>query len=151
MNLLLSLALTATLAAPLPPVSVGPDSGSVVFTDAVTWLHAAPRWDSKRVALLPQGTQVRVIRCAAQSCQVAFRNLTGYIGEERLRSSPAPAPVEAGRGYVNSRGQWIPSPTHTVDGRPPAGATARCKDGSYSFSQSSRGTCSWHGGVAEWL
>jgi len=35
--------------------------------------------------------------------------------------------------------------------RPPAGASARCRDGSYSFSESRRGTCSWHGGVASWL
>ena len=33
----------------------------------------------------------------------------------------------------------------------PVGATARCRDGTYSFSQHRRGTCSWHGGVAEWL
>lgn len=33
----------------------------------------------------------------------------------------------------------------------PAGATARCRDGTYSFSQNRRGTCSHHGGVAEWL
>lgn len=33
----------------------------------------------------------------------------------------------------------------------PAGATAICKDGSYSFSASRSGTCSHHGGVAEWL
>lgn len=33
----------------------------------------------------------------------------------------------------------------------PAGATARCRDGTYSFSRNRRGTCSHHGGVAEWL
>lgn len=30
------------------------------------------------------------------------------------------------------------------------GATAECSDGSYSYS-TGRGTCSWHGGVYEWL
>ena len=29
--------------------------------------------------------------------------------------------------------------------------TARCRDGSYSFSQHRSGTCSHHGGVAQWL
>jgi len=29
-------------------------------------------------------------------------------------------------------------------------ATARCRDGSFSFSAHRRGTCSWRGGVAEW-
>nr|WP_273944661.1 DUF3761 domain-containing protein [Kutzneria chonburiensis] len=35
--------------------------------------------------------------------------------------------------------------------RSPAGATAKCKDGTYSFSQHRSGTCSGHGGVAVWL
>jgi Protein of unknown function (DUF4236)/Protein of unknown function (DUF3761) len=33
----------------------------------------------------------------------------------------------------------------------PAGASAICRDGTYSYSRSRRGTCSWHGGVATWL
>jgi hypothetical protein len=31
------------------------------------------------------------------------------------------------------------------------GATAQCRDGTYSFSQHHSGTCSYHGGVAAWL
>jgi hypothetical protein len=31
------------------------------------------------------------------------------------------------------------------------GATAKCKDGTYSHAASRRGACSRHGGVAEWL
>lgn len=48
--------------------------------------------------------------------------------------------------YANSRGNCVHRPVKA--NRAPAGATARCRDGSYSFSQSRRGTCSWHGGVA---
>ena len=33
----------------------------------------------------------------------------------------------------------------------PPGATARCRDGTYSFSKHHQGTCSHHGGVAAWL
>src|SRR5439155_1779842 len=33
----------------------------------------------------------------------------------------------------------------------PPGATARCRDGTYSYSQHHSGTCSHHGGVARWL
>jgi Protein of unknown function (DUF3761) len=33
----------------------------------------------------------------------------------------------------------------------PAGATARCRDGTYSYSHHRRGTCSHHHGVAVWL
>ena len=34
---------------------------------------------------------------------------------------------------------------------PPPGATAQCRDGTYSYSQHHSGTCSHHGGVARWL
>ena len=51
--------------------------------------------------------------------------------------------------YVNAKGQTVKKP-ETCSG-PPKGATAQCRDGSYSFSQSRRGTCSHHGGVAKWL
>lgn len=33
----------------------------------------------------------------------------------------------------------------------PSAATARCRDGTYSFSRHHSGTCSHHGGVATWL
>jgi Protein of unknown function (DUF3761) len=53
--------------------------------------------------------------------------------------------------YTNSTGQRIHAPAHTLSGNAPAGASAQCRDGSYSFSTHRRGTCSRHGGVAEWL
>jgi hypothetical protein len=52
--------------------------------------------------------------------------------------------------YVNSAGNTVCKPEESPSG-PPAGATARCSDGTYSFSESRSGTCSSHGGVAEWL
>ncbi|HZQ81703.1 MAG TPA: DUF3761 domain-containing protein [Gaiellaceae bacterium] len=33
----------------------------------------------------------------------------------------------------------------------PAGATAECRDGTYSFSKHASGTCSGHHGVAVWI
>lgn len=51
--------------------------------------------------------------------------------------------------YSNSSRQRVQSPTHY--NKKPAGATALCRDGTYSFSTSSRGTCSHHGGVEKWL
>ena len=36
-------------------------------------------------------------------------------------------------------------------GSPPPGATARCRDGTYSYSQHHAGACSHHRGVATWL
>ena len=62
----------------------------------------------------------------------------------------APVQLSCPNGtYVNSAGNTVCSPYESPGA--PSGATAQCVDGSYSFSQSSRGTCSHHGGVASWL
>lgn len=58
-------------------------------------------------------------------------------------------PSENIRHYTNYYGYTVQSPTYYTSR--PAGATARCRDGSYSFSLNRRGTCSGHGGVAEWF
>jgi hypothetical protein len=42
-------------------------------------------------------------------------------------------------------------PTATAGNTDPTGATAMCKDGTYSKSTHRSGTCSSHGGVASWL
>jgi hypothetical protein len=53
--------------------------------------------------------------------------------------------------YTNRDGNSVHSPAHSRSGAVPEGATARCRDGTYSFSQHRSGTCSRHGGVASWL
>lgn len=45
----------------------------------------------------------------------------------------------------------VAAPQLASSGSAPPGATARCKDGTYSYSQHRQGTCSHHGGVAVWL
>jgi len=51
--------------------------------------------------------------------------------------------------YTNSSGQTVKSPEHSST--VPVDATAKCADGTYSFSKHHRGTCSHHGGVSQWL
>lgn len=77
-----------------------------------------------------------------------------------LAKTPSPSDTASGQAsiqlieggsYVNRDGQRIHSPAHTRSGKAPGGASARCRDGSFSFSQHRRGTCSRHGGVADWL
>lgn len=74
-----------------------------------------------------------------------------------VASTTPPASTESSNGlsnnnyYTNTGGNEVHSPAASTDGSVPAGATAKCGDGTYSFSQSHRGTCSSHGGVAEWL
>lgn len=52
--------------------------------------------------------------------------------------------------YRNKAGNTVHSPSKAKSGKLPSGASAKCGDGSYSFSQNGRGTCSRHGGVASW-
>lgn len=59
----------------------------------------------------------------------------------------APTPVTCGSGYYkNVDGNCVHVPSSN-----PSGASAKCRDGSYSYSQHRQGTCSGHGGVANWL
>jgi hypothetical protein len=79
---------------------------------------------------------------------------TSGTSSNSSRSSSVPsgaAPHATGSGYINVDGEWVPSPIWTKDGKPPAGSSAKCRDGSFSFSHHRRGTCSYHGGVARWL
>ena len=83
----------------------------------------------------------------------------GAIADDKV-SAPSPqAQAQASprsdpqndKHYMNSDGQVVRSPTKTASGKPPAGATAKCRDGTFSFSKHHQGTCSHHGGVADWL
>jgi len=51
--------------------------------------------------------------------------------------------------YTNTYGSRVHRPAR----RPyiPAGASAQCGDGTFTFSRTSRGTCSHHSGVSTWL
>lgn len=61
--------------------------------------------------------------------------------------APQPQTVCENGTYINSAGQTVCRPSSSNTG----GATAICRDGTYSYSQSRRGTCSHHGGVRQWL
>lgn len=52
--------------------------------------------------------------------------------------------------YRNKGGEQVHSPSNTKSGEVPVGASAKCADGTYSFSRHHSGTCSRHGGVATW-
>jgi len=55
--------------------------------------------------------------------------------------------TDCSRGYYeNVSGHCIHRPASS-----PVGATARCWDGTYSYSEHASGTCSHHGGVRTWI
>jgi hypothetical protein len=92
---------------------------------------------------------------------VFFVNAVSWIAEAQTPAYRSRTPVRHHRAhrparptagsthyYTNSEGNRVQSPTFYT--APPASATAQCRDGTYSFSQSKRGTCSYHGGVKRW-
>lgn len=71
------------------------------------------------------------------------------VGAQHATALPARPPQPTTPTYTNSSGQQVHRPEFAQAA--PAGATAQCRDGSYSFSLHRRGTCSHHRGVATWL
>lgn len=56
-----------------------------------------------------------------------------------------------GRGVVALLLVLVAVAVPAASAAPPPGATALCRDGTYSFSKHRSGSCSHHGGVARWL
>jgi uncharacterized protein YgiM (DUF1202 family) len=120
-------------------------------------LRLAPTAESKVVYHIPKGTAIDLNGCQEDWCEVSVSGHSGFIAKQytvsrdeyRALRYEQPHPIGAVRHYTNSRGNEVQSPT--MYNKQPAGATAQCRDGTYSFSQSRRGTCSHHGGVARWL
>lgn len=142
------------LASP-PLVAQEPSADSQAVTRVDARLREGPALDSRVIVTIPAKTSIKLSSCTYGWCAVEYQQVRGHVIEAFLRFPSAgrlesTAPTD-GRGYVNSRGEWIPSPTRTSDGQPPSGASAQCRDGTFSFSRSRSGTCSHHGGVARWL
>jgi Protein of unknown function (DUF3761) len=66
-------------------------------------------------------------------------------------TTPDEADLSNHNTYTNRDGNTVHAPARSLSGKAPEGASARCRDGTYSFSKHHSGTCSRHGGVAEWL
>lgn len=115
-------------------------------------LRAAPALDAAILVVIPRGARISVSECDDTWCVASYSGEVGYAARRFLRSARTDTDcVSLGLGYLNSQGEWMPSPCFSEGRGPPAGASAQCRDGTYSFSRSRRGTCSHHGGVARWL
>jgi hypothetical protein len=89
----------------------------------------------------------RTILLAATAACVFAGTAHGQTQSLRTPASATTfAPVCNSGYYKNASGKCVHSPSST-----PAGATAKCRDGTYSYSQHASGTCSYHGGVAVWI
>ncbi len=132
------LAATATPAATTPPLETSTHPATAVAitvapTTAVATtvgLTTAPTYSQEQIAYFEA-----IAQAATSTTQL------------EVVTSPS-AGCGAG-SYTNANGSCVLRPIAAPTA--PAGATARCNDGTYSFSQTRSGTCSHHRGVAEWL
>src|ERR1700761_3563043 len=64
---------------------------------------------------------------------------------------PEEADLESHQHYHSRRDSCdVHGPAKSRDGAKPEGASAKCRDGTWSFSHNRSGTCSRHGGVERW-
>ena len=69
-------------------------------------------------------------------------------------ASPSPSPAPAAAAATTppkSTASAATAGNGASESNDPTGAIAKCKDGLYSHSKHRSGTCSKHGGVAQWL
>ena len=106
---------------------------------------------SKVLTVIPKGTPITIAEdCDCNWIPVVYNGKIGYVSTKYLsKEKPSLSAQSEIKYYTNSKGKRVQSPTKYSSA--PAGATTLCRDGTYSFSRSRRGTCSHHGGVKKWL
>lgn len=136
------------------------------ITTANLNMRSLPCTCAEITTTIPKGATVYVLNYEDRSwARVSYNGHIDYVSRKYLASqnsvyqkkkvtssyssSSYNLPSSSIKHYTNSRGERVQSPTYYKTA--PAGATALCRDGTYSFSRSRRGTCSHHGGVARWL
>jgi Protein of unknown function (DUF3761)/Glucodextranase, domain B len=116
------------------------------ITVAATMHGRAPASTSIGVTRERSAAELEARAAAAALRAEARKREAAEVAE---RNAAKAAPICTNGTYVNSAGNTVCSPEQSPTA--PAGATAQCEDGTYSFSESRSGTCSHHGGVAKWL
>lgn len=130
------------------------------YTSTQLNFRSGPSVTSNLISTIPSGTSVLLTEnCDCPWIKVIYNGNIGYVSSKYLKSHNSNDNKKLVNNltnksskikhYTNSRGERVQSPTYYNS--VPAGATALCRDGTYSFSRSRRGTCSHHGGVAKWL
>jgi hypothetical protein len=132
----------STIAVAQPPYSQEPRETFYIHASLNVRTGAGKEYD--RVRTLTRGERVQLGAKDPRGWAPLFDGYgqrVGYVyrASNNVRSYPPRAAAAA------ASARRRPARTH------PAGASAICRDGTYSYSANRRGTCSWHGGVRQWL
>jgi uncharacterized protein YraI len=125
-------------------------------------LRKNPWIDNNVICVIPKTTTLTInhsIQTTTEWIKVNYKGNIGYVSSKYLVNTEFKSTFSSNydlsntsgpvKYYKNSRGEKVQSPTYYKTA--PAGASAECRDGTYSFSRNRRGTCSHHGGVKRWL
>jgi hypothetical protein len=135
-KLTLALASLAFAAVWTLPVYAADTSAPVTCTDGTTSPHGGRGACSKHGGIKKDGAAPTTAAAPAPAA---------------AGSAPAAAPAaQPAKPAKAAAATTAKSSEHSVNSDA-TGATAKCQDGSYSHSKHHTGTCSKHGGVAEWL
>ena len=121
------------------PVYAADTSGPVTCTDGTTSPHGG------RGACSSHGGIKKDAAPAAAA--TAAKPAPTAAATPAAPAAPAAAPAKPAAAASAASASTA---AHSVNSDA-TGATAKCKDGSYSHSKTHSGTCSKHGGVADWL
>ncbi|TML73063.1 MAG: DUF3761 domain-containing protein [Actinobacteria bacterium] len=86
------------------------------------------------------------IAAGSASAKPSVSSLPTVTAQSAIHRIAFAAPYCSTGYYKNVNGICVHRPSSN-----PSGATARCRDGSYSYSRHASGTCSHHGGVLRWI
>lgn len=124
-------------------------SQQIYYVAANLNLRMGPSTIYQVVTVIPKGDAVNTLSDNNSNwVYVQYGNMSGFVSTRYLSKQKLSNSTSNVQYYTNSMGHIVQSPTYYNN--KPNGACARCRDGSYSFSESRRGTCSHHGGVAVW-
>jgi hypothetical protein len=91
---------------------------------------------------------VRVLNILAFVCLAVGSSASPIFTSPAVAKGPV-VKVCGADSYINVSGHCVHRPVNAPSA--PSGASAKCRDGTFSFSEHRQGTCSHHGGVAQWL
>jgi cytoskeletal protein RodZ len=144
---------TSTPGAPVAPVVDTPVLDAPAFDGPAVEATGTTRVPQRALAAAPtaKATASRSVATKAPAARAsASKTAAAAKTSAPAKSSATKKPsCDTSTHYVNSSGNCVLRPTASPPA--PGGASAKCKDGTLSFSQHRSGTCSGHGGVAQWL
>jgi hypothetical protein len=115
---------------------------------------AAPAAEAPAAPAPASASNAATVTCKDGTTSAAGRGACSHHGGIAKAGETAPpkkaAPARAEAPAAPAPASAAPKDT-TGKNTDPTGATAKCKDGTFSHSPRHTGTCSHHGGVGEWL